>query len=208
MPKAINVIPGERYGRLTVVEEVDKVKGKRYFECSCDCGTVKDYRFVSLRSQTIKSCGCLRNEQNRIANLSHGMAGNHLYSSWHSMKQRCLNPNAKVYKHYGGRGITICSEWMEFESFMNWALSHGYSENLTIERIDVNGNYEPNNCTWATTKAQSRNRRNNVILEYNGKKMCMEDWAISLGISSASMRKRLKNWPLGRALTEPKNSNQ
>lgn len=205
MGKRIEILPGEKFSRLTIISEAEKRSGMRYFHCRCDCGKEGIFRFTALRVGKVKSCGCLRDQQNATASLSHGLSKTSLYTSWHCMKQRCLNEKCKAYNHYGGRGITIYEPWLQFESFKIWALANGYKEGLTIERIEVNGNYEPNNCKWITQTEQCRNRRNNVIIEFNGLKLCVTDWAIKIGISNSAMQKRLAKWPLEKALTEPIN---
>lgn len=143
----------------------------------------------------------MRNEQN-------GFAGRYrrLYKIWHSMKDRCNNKNNNQYHRYGGRGISICQEWgSTLQPFVEWALQNGYQDNLTIDRIDVNGNYEPSNCRWATKKQQERNRRDNVLYEHNGEKHCLPEWAQISGISRNAlvMRVTKMNWPMERALTQP-----
>lgn len=208
MPLRKTITSGDRFGRLTILFELEKRKEMRYFRCKCDCGNDGDYRFVSLSAGVIKSCGCLRNEQNRTVAIKHGLSGSSLYNSWHSMKQRCLNPKCAVYKYYGGRGIKICEEWFDFEPFKDWAMANGYQKGLTIERVNVNGGYEPTNCKWITKRDQTRNTRRNVIIEFNGERLCVKDWAIKLGISNSAMQNRLREWPLERALlTRKKDSN-
>ena len=147
MPK-LNDLTGQRFGRLTVLERTELK-----WLCKCDCGNKKIVAGGHLVSGDTKSCGCLR--------IKHGMRNTRLYSIWHGMKERCYNTKHKFYKHYGGRGIKVCEEWKnDFQTFADWALSHGYADNLTIDRIDVNGNYEPSNCQWATNAEQQRNKRN------------------------------------------------
>lgn len=205
MGKRTVVNQGDRYGRLTISHEIEKRFNKRYFICVCDCGNKKDYRLISLLSGKTKSCGCLRDEQNRTVAITHSQWNTRLYSIWHSMKQRCLNSNCKKFEYYGGRGISIYKEWIDsFERFYNWAISNGYEDNLTIDRKDFNGNYEPNNCRWATIKQQARNRSDNVMIEFNGERKCRMDWALQIGISNTALVKRLKNWTLEEALTKPK----
>lgn len=115
-----------------------------------------------------------------------------LYNRWYRMKRRCFDPNNKDYKDYGGRGITICDEWLNFDNFCMWALENGYAANLTIERIDVNGNYEPNNCKWATLLEQANNKRRNHFIEYNGKKLTISQWARELNIQPTLIQSRIK----------------
>lgn len=131
----------------------------------------------------------------------HGLREIPLYNVWCSMKQRCLNKNHLVYKHYGGRGITIHEEWMKFTPFKEWSLLNGYKLGLTIERVNNNGNYEPLNCAWVTQSEQVRNKRTSVKITFNGETLCQRDWANKIGISNTSFMKRLKKWPLEKAMT-------
>lgn len=160
-------IIGVRFGRLTVIERIENTKdGKAQFKCHCDCGQYKDVRAKSLRNGDTKSCGCLLSEESRKRATSHGKCvrvekhgkcHSRLYNIWSGMKQRCFNPNATKYELYGGRGITVCEEWKDdFQAFYDWAMSNGYEEHLTIDRIDSDMNYEPNNCQWITLSENGR----------------------------------------------------
>ena len=125
--------------------------------------------------------------------FKHGMIHTRLYSIWHCMKVRCYIKSCLSYKNYGGRGIKICDEWKnDFISFYNWSLANGYKDNLTIDRIDVNGNYEPSNCRWVSKKEQDNNRRTNRFIEYNGIKKTIQQWAEEKGINTYTLRKRIR----------------
>ena len=138
-------------------------------------------------------------------NYKDGRKGTRLYKIYDNMKTRCYNPNSNAYDRYGGRGITVCSEWLnDFSTFKEWALSHGYRDDLTIERIDVNGNYTPDNCTWATYKDQANNRRSNQLETIDGVTKNLTEWAEFYGINIKTVRDRLlRGWDLKRALTTP-----
>lgn len=155
---------GDKFGQLSVVREVEPIKWRKYKKrmvlCRCVCGHEIIVRLEYLKSGHTKSCGCLRVATASTIHLRHGCArGIRLYKTWAGMKQRCLNPNVKGFENYGGRGIAICEDWMEFVSFRDWATGNGYRDDLTIERLDVNGDYEPSNCTWIPKSEQSKNRR-------------------------------------------------
>ena len=143
----------KKYGRLIIVEE-----RKNKLLCLCDCGNTKEiYKYDVLSGRT-KSCGCLQRERTSKANTKHGKHNNRLYNIWCGMKQRCYYKNHVRYSRYGGRGITVCDEWVNsFKAFYNWAIENGYKEGLSIDRIDNDGNYEPCNCRWVDYKTQYEN---------------------------------------------------
>lgn len=187
MPKIINLI-GKKIGKLTVLEECkERKRNYKVYKCICDCGNIHYVVSSDLIGNRITSCGC--NE----GNFKHGLCYSRLYSVYNNMKTRCYNKHNTNYKYYGGRGITICKEWLDdFMVFYNWAMSNGYSDNLTIDRIDVDGNYEPNNCRWITKHDQLYNTRRNVYLTYNGKTQTMKEWAEELGINIATISYRYR----------------
>lgn len=201
----------KRFGRLTVLEECDKRKhGKKVYKCICDCGNYTNVLGTSLRAGTTKSCGCLAIENTIKRSTKHGRSHTRLYKIHNNMKDRCCNCNSKDYPLYGGRGIKVCEEWLDFQGFYKWAMNNKYNDTLTIDRIDVNGNYEPSNCRWVNMKTQQNNKRNNVYLTHNNKTQTMSQWADELGISVHTIHTRhRKGWSdkdclFGRGYNEPK----
>lgn len=155
---------GKKFNRLTVIRKTDiRQNRKIMWECVCDCGTVLLVQSSNLRNGNTKSCGCLQREKVLNMKMKHGKSGTRLHRIWKAMKTRCSNPNFHQYRDYGGRGITVCEEWEQsFESFHEWAIAHGYTDELTIDRINNDLGYCPQNCRWATRKEQNLNKRNNV----------------------------------------------
>ena len=160
-----------------------------------------------MRRGLVKSCGCLNRDQPH--KTIHGDRQTRLYKIWIDMRQRCSNPNNSAYKNYGDRGIRVCSEWNDYQVFKEWAMGNGYDENLTIERVDVDGGYNPDNCKWITRKDQGFNRRNNHVLTYNGETKTLTEWCNELNLSYDMVRGRLKRgWTVEAALTTPKLNNK
>lgn len=167
-------LKGKRFGRLVALEECGRANGLVLWKCQCDCGNTSFVRASALKSGHIQSCGCATKE----AVTKHGGKRTKLYRTWCSMIERCENPRATSADRYIERGIKVCDEWRNsFEAFRDWALANGYADELSIDRIDNNGNYEPDNCRWATRVEQGRNKRNNVMLTCNGETHCLAEWA-------------------------------
>lgn len=156
-------LTGNRYSRLAVLQFSQKIKNMNYWVCKCDCGKVVSVRQDHLKSGKTKSCGCFKRENAATTNTTHGMTRTRLYNIWGLMKDRCSNQKNNRYKYYGGRGIKVCGEWnYNFMVFYDWAMSHGYADDLSIDRINNDGNYEQGNCRWATDLEQGRNKRPRV----------------------------------------------
>jgi len=196
-------LAGQRFGRLIALNRAaDHVQpsGKRYVKwlCRCDCGRTKEVERASLRSGKTTSCGCLHKEQLRERSTKHGHNMRYrttpLYRVWAAMLKRCRNPKDKGWAHYGGRGISVCPQWHDFSVFL--ADMGQPPDGLSLDRIDVNGDYCPANCRWATMHEQSRNKRNNHWVTYNGKAMILADAAKAAGLNPVIVLKRIKRgWP-------------
>lgn len=190
-----------KYGRLTATGRYELRTASKnklaYFECICDCGNIVWIRGSALRNGSTNSCGCYRKEQTIKSIRKHDMSNCRLYRIWNNMRTRCNKKYVKSYQNYGERGIRVCEEWDNtndgFQNFLNWAIENGYEDNLSIDRIDVNGNYEPSNCRWVTQYMQTRNKRNNRKYEINGKMMVLVDIARENGINSRTLQGRLNN---------------
>jgi hypothetical protein len=185
-------IIGNRYGRLTVIEHLG-VRGRRvhYWKCQCDCGKNVESSGDNLKEGNCKSCGCISKECDW--NKTHSMSNTSEYKIWNSMKMRCINSNSESYSYYGGRGIKVCDRWIN--SFENFYEDMGKRpEGMSIDRIDVNGDYCPENCRWATMEEQSRNKRDNIHIEYKGQTKILTDWAKEINISVQTLYARLTKY--------------
>lgn len=183
---------GKRLNNFTVIDVVRReTKKQSELKCLCDCGNIF-YMFPTFFNQgSYKSCGCKRSETSAKTHTIHSGSRNPLYLEWRSMMARCHVPSSFNYKDYGARGITVCTEWHDPNAFYEWVASTGgRPKRATLERIDNNKGYSPDNCRWATMKEQSRNKRSNIFIEYNGKKQCIQDWALELGICHETIRRR------------------
>ncbi|UGO47741.1 HNH homing endonuclease [Bacillus phage vB_BanH_McCartney] len=198
---------GKKYNRLTIISYVGVNKqGYKTFKCTCECGAEKNVTLTKLKRGDTKSCGCLTLDRTKETNIKHGKRHTRLYNIWRGMKLRCDNENDPNYINYGGRGIAICNEWYDFETFYTWATGHGYADNLTIERVDVNQGYYPENCTWANATEQSRNRRSNKYITLFEETKTLVEWlqdertAMSRDTYNARVR---KGWSPEKSLTTP-----
>lgn len=180
-------LSGQKFGRLTALEVDRNDKGKIYWLCKCDCGNSCTVLTNRLTSGHTKSCGCIEKEKIGNLNKTHGKYRTRIYRIYQQMVSRCYKEYSTKYNDYGGRGITICPEWLGehgFENFFEWSMKNGYAENLTIDRINNDGNYEPSNCRWATVKQQANNRRTSRYIDVDGEKMTVAMFSDMNGINS------------------------
>ena len=186
-------LTGKRFGRLVAISRTKNKHGVSAWLCVCDCGNEKVVRTDHLESGDIKSCGCLFDELNHKTARKHGLSEDPLYNRFTNIVSRCESPTNPEYKNYGGRGISICDEWRnDFKAFYNWSMQNGYKKELSIDRIDVNGDYEPNNCRWVDNIVQANNTRSNHFIEYNGERKTIAEWGRKLGISYSGLWRKLK----------------
>lgn len=208
-------LSNRKFDRLEVIERAPENDANNEVQwlCRCRCGNIVKVRRGDLIKGKVKSCGCLKKEKSRANGkncITHGMTRTRLYREWSGMKARCYSPSNGNFKNYGARGITVCQEWLDdFMAFHTWAIEKGYDEKAprgiyTLERMDNDGPYSPENCRWATIREQSLNKRDTVRLTYNGETLLVHKWASKTGLSAERIRKRIsKGWSVERALTEP-----
>lgn len=206
-------LTGQKFGRLTVIEKAEASNNHGIlWRCKCDCGNVCEVRSNYLRGGQTQSCGCYRSELSAQiakrmgeANVKHGKCRrgkrDPLFNVWYTMKARCKYPHHISYQNYGARGITVCDEWQEFESFYEWAMANGYKKGLEIDRIDCEGNYEPSNCRFVTRLENSRNKRNTTYLTAHGERRPLVEWAEILNVNMRTIWSRLnRGWSEEEAL--------
>lgn len=190
-------LTGKRFGKLTVIGEAGHRGKELAWLCQCDCGNKTVVIGNNLKRGHTKSCGCLQ--------VTHKATGTRLYTIWQRMKDRTLNKNSHAYGRYGKRGITLCDEWRDsFEAFRDWALSNGYKDTLSVDRIDNNRGYSPDNCRWVNVKTQSNNRSSCHLLTYNGETKNVTQWAETIGMNPVTLESRIiSGWSIEKALSTP-----
>ena len=198
-------LTGMKFTYLTVLEKDLSKKNGTYWICMCDCGNIKSVRSDHLRKNLVKSCGCYNSKVSSENHSTHHNTRTRLYTIWSSMKGRCNNPNNDAYPNYGGRGIKVCDEWNDsYESFKNWADSSGYTEELTIDRIDNDGNYCPENCKWSTYSEQANNRRSSNVIYIGLSKGTLSQWLSVYGMPRGVFYSRINaGWSVESAITTP-----
>ena len=189
---------GAKYGKWTVLSPAGRNKyGRPLFICRCDCGKEKEVEAYHLLVGKSKSCSSCSGRK------EHPFSYQRLYGIWHSMHERCERKNNRNYHNYGGRGIRVCDEWSKFLPFEAWSKSHGYQQGLSIDRIDNDGDYCPENCRWVTQKVQANNSRNVHWITFNGETKTLSEWAASIGMTPHGLINRLNKYPLDIALVVP-----
>lgn len=213
IPRRATNLTGQRFARLVVLGPIAKtVKNQIKWLCQCDCGGSTVTTISKLRSGRTKSCGCWRHESRFIQNMTHGKCRTRLYRVWRAMIDRCTLPRNANYPNYGARGISVCDLWLrDFQAFFDHVSRlDGFGiKGMMLDRVDTDGNYEPGNVRWATTKEQMRNKRNNRMIEFRGRTQCSAAWAEETGIGRSTIEWRLDNgWSAERALTMPAGRNR
>lgn len=199
MSRALD-LTGQRFGRLIVLERaVDRQtiggETKRQWLCRCDCGKLIVASTMNLRKGDTKSCGCLKDECTKGRMTQHGESGTRLHNIWKAMRKRCRNERNSDYAYYGGRGIHVCTDWDEsYEAFRDWAYKNGYEDGLTIDRIDVDRDYEPENCRFVDMKTQCNNRSNSRLITFNGETHTIAEWSEITGIKYHTLYMRIEEY--------------
>ena len=203
-------LTGKRFGKLIVLSFSHSEKGFTYWNCKCDCGNEKIIRgtYLTSRTKPTKSCGCLIKEvvSNNLPEhrcVTHSMSKTKFYNVWNSMVMRCTNPKSKSYQRYGGRGIQVCERWRNFKNFYD-DMFEGYKEGLSIDRINNDGNYYPNNCEWKNRKQQANNRSSNNLLPYKNKEYTLMEASEKFNIPYCTLKRRIyKGWSIEKAIETP-----
>lgn len=183
-------LTGLRFGRLKVISEYGLSKQQNTtWLCLCDCGNIKIANSSYLITKTTMSCGCLRREKSIKRFTTHGKSKTRLYNIWASMKQRCYDKNSDSYNSYGRKGIIVCDDWKKYQGFESWALENGYNNHLTIDRINVYGNYFPENCQWISFYENRKKHRNSIMLNYDGRIEPLKTWCDILGLPTQTVRR-------------------
>jgi hypothetical protein len=198
--KKINLV-GQKFGRLIVLGKATSTNNKNSsWRCKCICGNEVIVTRPNLIQNHTKSCGCLNKDIVKTRCTTHGKTNSIVYKKWTDMKTRCTNSNTKGFKNYGGRGIVVCERWTKFENFLEDMGDP--PENMTLERIDNEKGYSPENCKWATATEQANNKRNNIKIEFNGKTKSLRQWADEIGIPKSAISQRLlRGWSVRHVLT-------
>lgn len=193
-------LTSKRFGKLVALKRAENRGKETFWLCQCDCGNTKEINASRLKSGKTKSCGCYKSEYERkivnhtAFNKTHGMSDTRLYRIYNKMKLRCYSKTNHAYKDYGGRGITICQEWLDdFMNFYNWAMKNGYEDNLSIDRIDNDKGYDPENCRWVSKKVQANNTRSTIFLTCNGETKSASEWSEITGIPRDTITSRKRN---------------
>lgn len=200
---------GRRFGMLVAIRPIGKRKNRSsmVWLCKCDCGNEKGICRRDLLQGSTISCGCYSREESRKRLTKHGKYGTRIHYIWASMVQRCCDSSNTSYKRYGAIGIRVCEEWKDFNKFYEWAMQNGYSDDLSIDRINNKDGYYPQNCRWVTAKVQANNRTTNLIFELNGEKLTLAQISEKYGINYQCLHKRIKKykWNIEKAVTVPVN---
>lgn len=202
-------LTGKSFGRWTVINEAEPKyysnRRIRYWNCRCDCGVERAVKEQSLKDGSSNSCGCYHSDimhtvgRNRV---THGQSNTRLYRVYRHMICRCTNPHDIRYARYGGRGIRVCDEWNSFEAFYQWSMLTGYDDTKSIDRIDNNGDYRPDNCRWVSISEQANNKSTTRLIEYQGESMSIAEWAVKLGMPYKKLHKRIySGWSPEKALS-------
>lgn len=197
----IKDLTGMKFGQLVVIKRLKCNKWRQsVYLCKCDCGNTIEVVGNDLKNGHTKSCGCTKCSQNRLTAIYP-----RLYNIWKKIKDRCYNINSNIYKYYGKRGIKVCNEWHDLETFIEWALKNGYQDNLTIDRINNNGNYEPSNCRWISLPAQQNNKRTNRLITYNNETHTIAEWEKIKKFPKDVIRQRINKlkWDIEKAIETP-----